>query len=71
MVRKHDELYLLLFYPSLHCLSSPLSLVECKAVFSDNSFSSDSVIKLSIYFRSSAPIDLTLSKVQVLMDNQV
>ena len=60
------------FLPLFPLFSSlPFSLVECKAVFSDNSFSSDSVIKLSIYFRSSAPIDLTLSKIQVLMDNQV
>ncbi|XP_019854818.1 PREDICTED: trafficking protein particle complex subunit 11-like [Amphimedon queenslandica] len=52
-------------------MSSLAACIECKVVFSDNSYSSDSVIKLTVYLRSSAPSDLLINKIQVIMENPV
>ncbi|XP_019864119.1 PREDICTED: trafficking protein particle complex subunit 11-like [Amphimedon queenslandica] len=52
-------------------MSSLAACIECKVVFSDNSYPSDSVIKLTVYLRSNAPSDLLINKIQVIMENPV
>ena len=46
-------------------------VVECKAVFKKSSFMADEVIVLDIYFQSSAPLSLCMSRLLVLFVQEV
>jgi hypothetical protein len=52
-------------------MSSLASCVECKTIFTDNSYSNDSIVCLQIYFRSTASLPITFNKVFVHLDNPV
>ena len=45
--------------------------VECKCVFGEESYTSDSVIELTVHLRSSAPLSLNCSSIHVLLDDKV
>ena len=44
--------------------------VECKCVFGEESYTSDSVIELTVHLRSSAPLSLNCSSIHVLLDDK-
>lgn len=45
--------------------------VECKTVFKKGSFMADELVEVQVYLRSSAPMNLSMSRVVILFVKEV
>ena len=71
MVRLEKKIVNLNLKQLLIFFYSFLSKVECKCVFGEESYTSDSAVELSVHLRSNAPLPIHCGRVQILLDDKV